>query len=107
MKTTKTDWYIPEEEYFIGKYRAIMNKKTKELALSGKYGEIWEVGPQTCGAVIISNTVANKILGTDAKKGDEVIAEFDIADLDRWVKLLKIPTRQLKLQLKYANAFRG
>ena len=95
-------WRVAEEK--IGKWCAIKHSRSGELCLAGRYGEIWISSPTTYKAVITNARVANKHFGTALKQGEEMLHEFPITELSRWVKLLKI-ARQRVTMIKLAEGF--
>jgi hypothetical protein len=87
-----SDWYKPRDEK-IGKHKAIKHRITGELALVGKYGEIWQVSDTHCVALIRSSRVAKKYLPEayhPVQAGDETRWRFPISELAEWIKRLKI-----------------
>lgn len=75
--------------FTIGKYRCV-SLNTYDHCLSGKRGEIWQMGKDTFRAF--------KTLPS----GDEKLFTFKIKDLAKWVLRLEIPSNPTE-QLQYAN----
>ena len=96
----KNYWKIPDEPEFIGKHKALKHKKTRELCLFGKYGEIWMAGVDKIGVLIKSSRVASRYLGKSGVLGDEFVIKLPLKELDKWIKILKV-SKSLKIQLTY------
>lgn len=99
------NWYVPSRvpTNRIGTRNAIKHKITRELALVGKHGSVWEHSSTHCRAVITSFKVARKHLPKDkwpVDKTDETLVTFGIEELEKWVKILKIPV-QRRIMLRW------
>ena len=97
-----TGWYVPSIPEYIGKYKAIKHHLSKEKALSGKYGEIYENGTKNLKCWLSNSQVAsfNGIEGLS--KGDEVVFELEMEDLEKWVKVIRL-TKTMPAQVRYAS----
>jgi hypothetical protein len=88
----KDQWYKPVKDT-IGKYKAIKNRVSGELALVGKYGEIWQYSDTHCCVVITSPRIAKLHLPESKHpilKGDEARHTFPIEELDRFVNIIRV-----------------
>lgn len=102
-------WKAANKKYR-DKYVCVQHSVTKELAMAGKYGEIWQCSSDKDSCVVTSNTIAKRIskllneefVGTD--KHDENLFTFDTKLLPQIKKLLKIPNSRPS-QIKNAEEF--
>lgn len=100
------DWYYAPDHEKIGKFKCIKHRFTKELALAGKKGEIWEFSDTHCAA-ILNSTAANRYFPNEEpkyKKGEEKLIRFPKKDLEMWAKRLGVP-KQRSAMVRFANSF--
>lgn len=94
----------------LGGYRCIELRSAGgecELALAGRYGEIWQSSPDTYRAIITRGRIAKRYLPKEhwpILPTDETLVTFPAAHLPIWVERLKIP-RTRPTQARYANSF--
>ena len=77
-------------------FKCIEHTVSGELALSGRYGEIWCADAFTCKAIIYSARVAKRFLPKDQHPvlpGDETLISFPVRDLPIWIDRLAVPTK--------------
>lgn len=104
------DWK-PANKKYRNKYVCVQHSVTKELALAGKYGEIWKYSENKDACIVKSNTIAKKISKALSEKDFEIANKieenlfvFDTNFLPQIKKLLKVPNSRPS-QLKYAQEF--
>jgi hypothetical protein len=88
-------------------YPTVEHKITSEVALVGRYGEIWPDQLTGCYRAVIRNTKIAKKFRSDLKfkKHDELVVEIrDRETLKSLVEGLRI-FRSPKSQIKYANEY--
>lgn len=91
-------WYVPEDAELFG-FKACKHRITKELALFGKYGEVWDRGQGKAGIMVYGRYTQTKgkikrFLGEcSPTKGDqsELNLVVDTSDIPAISALLKIP----------------
>ena len=102
----KKQW-SPSKQLFLG-LPCIEHVVTKELALVGRYGEVWISGKAKCAATIYSHRIARRYLQKDQwpiDPHDETMIVFQAQDLAAWVKRLVMPKKP-ESQAEIANAGR-
>lgn len=103
----RDDWKKTTEN--MGGFKCIKHKITKELTLSGKYGDIWRYSDKLYAMVIKSRQIDSRArsLGFSLRHGlkdDESICHFPLDMLPKAVNLLKV-SKQQATQIRYANSF--
>ena len=99
----KHDWTARTDEV-IGGFPCLKHKVTKETALFGKHGEIFEIGNGLYKARIWNTRVAHGLIesGTRYQRGDEALVIIPEGHLARFVKALKVHKDRGR-QLKYTS----
>lgn len=88
----KNQW-TETKETFLGR-PCLRHSVTNELAIYGKYGEIYLNNSSTCKARVWSpkKTGIQPPEGYKWRSGDETVITFDNSELVKYIKLLKVPT---------------
>ena len=90
-------------------FRLIQHRITKEYALVGRNGELWEYSDGIYSAVFTKAHAINKVAAALGVKGttqagDELVVRFDESKLDVVLSVLK-PFKHSKLALEAATKF--
>lgn len=93
----------------IGNHKAIKHRYTKELALCGRYGEIWPYSENTYMAVLTSKSSqknANELLSLCSRVSNkhETLVKFNADKLDAMTEVIKV-YKTWSAQIKSANSF--
>lgn len=99
-------WYCPTTDENILGHKAMKNRETKELAIFGKFGEIFEKGKEL-GLIIKTPTKsreASKLADLPTprllKKGEEVCFVIPLEKIKEALKLIRVPIHPRR-QLRY------
>jgi hypothetical protein len=90
----RTEWKA--SKFKMGSLACIENLINGELALSGRYGEIWQYSSSEFRAVIYSHRISKRYLPRHRwpiKPQDETLIRFSTPDLILWVERLRVPAK--------------